>query len=196
MNKDGMLLVISGPTGAEKDRIIEVLLDRNKEIYRPISCTTRPVKEDDVEEKEYNYITKKEFFKMVDQGAFLEWAEIYGNYYGTPKHPVKKAIKEGKKVLLEIDIKGALQIKENDQESILIFILPNSVDELKRNILNSKKDTTENLLRKFNSAYNAIESISTYNYGIINEDLNAAVIKIENIISAEECRVERLDTIL
>ena len=193
---NGMLLVISGPTGAGKDKIIQALLEKNKEIYIPMSFSTRTIKTSDVEEKEYNYISKKEFFKMVDQGAFLEWAEVNGNYYGTPKYPVKKALKQGKRVLLEIDIKGALQIKENYSDSVLIFILPNSKAELKENILNSKKDTVENLRRKFDSAFNAIKSISAYNYGIINDDINNAVIKIENIISAEECKVERLDEIL
>jgi guanylate kinase len=196
MKKKGMLIVISGPTGAGKDKIIQALLEKNKDIFAPISSTTRTIKLKDVEEKEYNYISTKEFFKMVDQGAFLEWAEVYGNYYGTSKHQVNKALKDGKKVLLEVDIKGALQIKEKYSDSILIFILPNSIDELKNNIINSQKDTLENLIRKFDSAYNAIETISTYNYGIINDDINNAVIKIENIISAEECRVERLDKVL
>lgn len=196
MKKKGILIVISGPTGAGKDKIIQALLEKNKDIFAPISYTTRAIKLKDVEEKEYNYTSTKEFFKMVDQGAFLEWAEVYGNYYGTSKHQVNKALKDGKKVLLEIDIKGALQVKEKYSDSILIFILPNSIDELKNNIINSQKDTLENLIRKFDSAYNAIETISKYNYGIINDDINNAVIKIENIISAEECRVERLDKVL
>lgn len=196
MKKRGILLVISGPTGAGKDDIIQAFLEKNKDIYVPISSTTRPIKQGDTEEKEYNYITNKEFFKIVEQGAFLEWAEVYGNYFGTPKYPVKKALQEGKNVLLEIDIKGALQVKENMKDSVLIFILPTSIETLKGNILNSKKDTPENLLRKFNSAYDAIKSISTYNYGIINENIEQAVAKIETIISAEECRVERLEKIL
>lgn len=195
MNKNGMLIVISGPTGAGKDKIIQALLEKNKEIYTPTSFTTRTIKTSDVKEKEYNYIDKNEFFKMVDQGAFLEWAEVYDNYYGTPKYSVKKALQEGKKVLLEIDIKGALQIKENYSDSVLIFILPSSKAELKKNILNSKKDTVENLTRKFDSAFNKLKSISAYNYGVVNDDINNAVKRIEEIISAEECKVEKLDEI-
>lgn len=195
MKKDGLLLVISGPTGAGKDIIINGLLEKDKEICTQVSCTTRSIREDEVEGEEYKFLSNAEFFKKVDQGAFLEWAEVYGNYYGTPKHEVLKKLKSGKNVLLEVDPKGAYQIKENYPDAILIFILPSSVEELKKNILESKKDTPENLLRKFNSAYEGIQSISKYNYGVVNTSVEEAVNKIENIISAEECRVERVKDI-
>ncbi len=192
MSNEGLLLIVSGPTGAGKDIVINALLDKHKDITTLASQTTREKKEDDIEGV-YEFISNKDFFKKVEQGAFLEWAEVYGNYYGTPKHPVKKALKSGKDVLLEVDIKGALQIKEAIPSAILIFILPRSIDELKENILKSNKDTPDNLLRKFNSAYNGIQLISTYNYGIINSDVNEAVNKIENIITAEKCRVDRIN---
>lgn len=196
MTKKGMLIVISGPTGAGKDKVIKALLEKRQDIYMPTSNTTRPIKQEESNEKKYKYLTNKEFFKVVDNKGFLEWAEVYGNYYGTPKHKVNKALQEGKIVLLELDIKGALQVKENYEDSILIFILPQSIQELKDNTLNSDKDTADNLLRKFYSAYSAINSISTYNYGVINSDVDQAVNQIETIIAAEECRVERVEKIL
>ncbi|NLK95543.1 MAG: guanylate kinase [Clostridiales bacterium] len=192
MSNEGLLLVVSGPTGAGKDKVINALLKKHNEIYTQISLTTRPKKEDDIEGV-YDFVSNKEFFKKVEQGAFLEWSEVYGNYYGTPKYPVRKALKNGKDVLLEVDIKGALQIKETEPGAILIFILPTSINELKENILKSNKDTPENLLRRFNSAYNGIQLISTYNYGIINNNVEQAVEKIENIIQAEKCRVDRIN---
>jgi guanylate kinase len=191
-----MLIVISGPTGAGKDKVIKALLEKRQDIYMPTSNTTKPIKQEESNEKKYKYLTNKEFFKVVDNKGFLEWAEVYGNYYGTPKHKVNKALQEGKIVLLELDIKGALQVKENYEDSILIFILPQSIQELKDNTLNSDKDTADNLLRKFYSAYSAINSISTYNYGVINSDVDQAVNQIETIIAAEECRVERIEKIL
>lgn len=196
MTKKGMLIVISGPTGAGKDKVIKALLEKRQDIYMPTSNTTKPIKQEESNEKKYKYLTNKEFFKVVDNKGFLEWAEVYGNYYGTPKHKVNKALQEGKIVLLELDIKGALQVKENYEDSILIFILPQSIQELKDNTLNSDKDTADNLLRKFYSAYSAINSISTYNYGVINSDVDQAVNQIETIIAAEECRVERIEKIL
>lgn len=191
MAKRGMLLTISGPTGAKKDKVIQALLEKDENLVLSKSFTTREKREDEVDE--YEYIDKKEFLKRVQQGFFLEWAEIYDNYYGTPKHQVEKLLKQGKNVIAKVDIKGALQIKEKVEDAILIFILPPSIEELKETILNSDKvETPEMLIRKFNSAYPEINSISKYNYGVVNDNVDAAVEKIEKIISAEECRVDRI----
>lgn len=197
MNK-GLLLVISGPTGAEKDKIIASLLEKHSEIYKEVSYTTREKKEDEVEGKEFNFITNKEFFDKVDKGMFLEWAEVYdGVYYGTPKHNILRKLKEGKDVLVEVDIKGALQIKEKYNNAVLIIILPKSKESMESNILNSKKGTAEKLTRKFNSAFNCINSINSinkYNYGVVNTSIEEGVYKIENIITAERCRVDNIDS--
>lgn len=193
MAKRGMLLTISGPTGAKKDKVIKALLEKDDNLVLSKSFTTREKKDDEVEGEEYDYIDKKEFLKRVQQGFFLEWAEIYDNYYGTPKRQVEKLLKQGKNVIVKVDIKGALQIKEKVEDAILIFILPPSIEELKETILNSSKvETPEMLIRKFNSAYPEINSISKYNYGVVNDNIDAAVEKIEKIISAEECRVDRI----
>lgn len=193
MDKNGILLVISGPTGAEKDKVIDAFLENHKEIYTQVTYTTRPKKLNEEEGIDFYFVSNKEFFDKVDKGHFLEWAEVYDNYYGTPKHNVLRKLKDGKDVLLQVDIKGALEIKEQYNEAVLIFILPSSIDAMKQKILNSKKDTPENLLRKFNSAYKAIQSISKYNYGVVNDDIDKAVTQIENIITAENCRVGRID---
>lgn len=191
MAKRGMLLTISGPTGAKKDKVIKALLEKDDNLVLSKSFTTREKKDDEIEE--YEYIDKKEFLKRVQQGFFLEWAEIYDNYYGTPKRQVEKLLKQGKNVIVKVDIKGALQIKEKVEDAILIFILPPSIEELKETILNSSKvETPEMLIRKFNSAYPEINSISKYNYGVVNDNIDVAVEKIEKIISAEECRVDRI----
>lgn len=191
MAKKGMLLTISGPTGAKKDKVIEALLKKDNNLVLAKSFTTREKREDEIEE--YEYLDKKEFLKRVQQGFFLEWAEIYDNYYGTPKRQVEKFLKEGKNVITKVDIKGALQIKEKIEDAVLIFILPPSIEELKETILNSDKvETPEMLIRKFSSAYPEINSISKYNYGVVNDNIDRAVEKIEKIISAEECRVDRI----
>lgn len=194
MNK-GILLVVSGPTGAEKDKIITSLLEKHTDIYKEVSYTTRDKKEDEVEGEEFKFISNKDFFDKVDKGIFLEWAEVYdGIYYGTPKHNILKKLKEGKDVLVEVDIKGALQIKEKYNDAVLIIILPKSKEVMESNILNSKKDTPEKLTRKFNSAFNCINSINKYNYGVVNTSIEEAVSKIENIIVAEKCRVSNIDS--
>lgn len=191
MKKRGILLIISGPTGAKKHEVIKRLLEKSDNLVLSKAVTTKDVKDD--ERDNYEYIDKKEFLKRADKGIFLEWAEIYENYYGTPKHRVERLLKEGNNVILKLDIKGALQIKEKIEDAVLIFIFPPSLEDLKKDIINSgKKETPDMLIRKFNSAYPEISSISKYNYGIINNDIEEAVKKIKTIISAEECRVERV----
>lgn len=193
MDTNGLLLVISGPAGAEKDKVIDAFLDKHKEVYTQVTYTTRAKRPNEEDGKDFYFVSNKEFFDKVDKGHFLEWAEVYSNYYGTPKHNVLRKLKDGNDVLLQVDIKGALEIKEQYNDAILIFILPSSIEAMKEKILSSKKDTPDNLLRKFNSAYKAIKSISKYNYGVVNDDVNKAVKEIENIIAAEKCRVARIN---
>lgn len=192
MKNKGILIVISGPTGAGKSEIISALVEKNKDLYLSISDTTRAKKPKDIEGKKYNFISRQEFFKKVDQGAYLEWAEVYQDYFGTPKHIINKKLAEGKDVILAIDIKGALQIKEKYEEAVFIFILPPSVKVLKERIMDNKVESTEALTRKFNSAYAEIQSISKYNYGVISNNIEEAVNRIEHIILAEKCRVDRV----
>lgn len=192
MNNEGLLLIISGPTGAGKDKIIEAFLNEHKDWYMPVSYTTRDIKEGEEEGIDFHYVTNQDFFKKVEQGIFLEWGEVYGEYYGTPKHALLKRIKEGKNAIVEVDPRGAFKIKESYKDAILIFILPNSIEDMKKNILESKKDTPENLLRKFNSAYKGIQEICKYNYGVMNTSVEEALLQIDNIIKAEECRVQRV----
>lgn len=191
----GLLLVVSGPSGAGKDDIVDALVKRDNNLVVSVSDTTRPIKEDDEEGKEYHFITTKEFFKKVDQGLYLEWAEVYGNYYGTLKHKIKRLLDSGKDVILKVDIKGALNIKEKIDDAVLIFILPKSMEELRKSMIEKKadKDSPDSLLRKFNSAYAEISSISKYNYAIVNDNnIEESIFKIENIINAEKIRVDRI----
>ena len=193
MSDKGILMVISGPTGSGKGQIIKELVKKNKDLYLSVSSTTREKKEGDIEGLSYDFLTRQDFFKKVEQGAFLEWAEIYGNYYGTPKHIIRKKLKEGTNVILELDIKGALQVKEAYEDAVFVFILPSSIEALKARIKESNKiETTESLTRKFNSAYQEITSISKYNYGIVANNIDEAVSKIESIILAEGLRVDRV----
>lgn len=192
MSNKGILMVISGPTGAGKNEIIKALLEKNEDFYLSISDTTREKRSKDIEGKAYHFISRKEFFKKVDQGNYLEWAEVYEDYYGTPKHIINKKLKEGKNVVLALDIKGALQIKEKYEDAVFVFILPPSIEVLKTRIMNSGKDTPEVLTRKFNSAYQEINSISKYNYGVISNNIEEAVHRIEHIFLAEACRVDRI----
>lgn len=197
MKKRGVLIVISGPSGAGKGTICKALLEKHEDLYLSVSATTREPRNGEIHGVNYYFLTKDEFRKRIDSNDFLEWAEVYGNYYGTPKSSVEEMLNEGKNVILEIDIQGALKVKENCEEGVFIFILPPSMQELKQRIINRGSETPESLMRRFTSAYQEINYISKYNYGVINDKVEDAVRKIENILIAEECRVDRIkDNIL
>lgn len=193
MKNRGVLIVVSGPSGAGKGTICQALLEKHPEIHLSVSATTREPRKGEVHGVNYYFLTKEEFKSRIDKGDFLEWAEVYGNYYGTPKSNVEEILNEGRNVILEIDIQGALKVKENCEDGVFIFILPPSMEELKQRIINRGSETPESLMRRFTSAYKEINYISRYNYGVINDTVPEAVARIENILAAEECRVDRLN---
>lgn len=193
MSKRGVLIVISGPSGAGKGTICKALVERDKNLFVSVSATTRAPRKGEIDGVNYHFMTKEDFFDKVDKGEFLEHAEVFGNYYGTLKSNIEELLEAGKNVILEIDIQGALSVKGNSNEGIFIFILPPSMEELKNRIVNRGSETKESLLKRFQSAYQEINYISKYNYAVVNDVVEQAVEKVENIIFAEECRVSRLD---
>lgn len=196
MYERGLLLVISGPSGAGKGTICKALLDKN-EFWLSVSATTRNPREGEVDGQNYYFVNKENFIDRINRNDFLEYAEVYGNYYGTPKSSVMQMLNNGKDVILEIDIQGALKVKEAFPEGIFIFILPPSMEELKQRIIKRGSETPESLMTRFKSAYKEINYVSKYSYAVINDTVEDAVNKIECIVIAERCRVDRMkDTIL
>lgn len=187
----GLLIVISGPSGAGKGTICKTLLKEN-DFWISVSATTRQPRSGEVDGTNYYFLTKEEFKKRIDYDDFLEYAEVYGNYYGTPKSNALKAIENGRDVILEIDIQGALKVKESYPEGVFIFILPPSMEELKNRIINRGSETPESLMTRFKSAYKEINYVSKYNYAVVNDTVEEAVKKIHSIIVAERCRVDRV----
>ena len=188
----GVLIVISGPSGAGKGTICKALLEKHDNIYISVSATTRSPREGEIEGVNYYFLTKEAFEQKVNENGFLEYANVHGNFYGTPKVNVEKMLEEGKDVILEIDIQGALQVKENFKEGVFIFILPPSMEELKKRIIKRGSETEESLLTRFKNAYKEINYVSKYNYAVVNDTLELAVSKVESIIAAEKCRVDRI----
>ena len=188
----GVLIVISGPSGAGKGTICKALLEKHDNIYISVSATTRSPREGEREGVNYYFLTKEAFEEKVKENGFIEYANVHGNFYGTPKVNVEKMLDEGKDVILEIDIQGALQVKENFKEGVFIFILPPSMEELKKRIINRGSETEESLMTRFKNAYKEINYVSKYNYAVVNDTLELAVAKVESIIAAEKCRVDRI----
>lgn len=190
-NNKGLLIVLSGPSGAGKGTICKELLSSG-DFYLSVSATTRTPREGEVHGKNYYFLQKEDFRKMIAEDGFLEHAEVYDNLYGTPKANVLEAIEEGKDVILEIDIQGALKVKEKYPQGVFIFILPPSMEELKQRIINRGSETQQSLMKRFKSAYQEINYVSKYNYAVVNDTVEEAVRKINSILAAEKCRVDRI----
>jgi guanylate kinase len=191
MTNNGLLIVISGPSGAGKGTICKALSE-DQDLWISVSATTRKPRNGEVDGVNYFFLSKQEFADKINEDDFFEYAEVYGNYYGTPKWKTLEAIYSGKDVVLEIDIQGALKVKQQYPEGVFIFILPPSMEELKQRIIKRGTETEESLVRRFKSAYQEVNYISKYNYAVVNDTVENAVEKIKAILTAEKCRVDRL----
>lgn len=194
--KRGSLIIISGTTCAGKGTVIKELLQHNDNLSLSISYTSRPIREGDIENVTYYFVSKEEFEEKIKRNEFLEYEIVhYGQYYGTPKFEVEELLDSGKDVILEIDVKGAQHIKEMFPETILIFILAPSMEEVKKRILARGCENTEQIVKRFEVAYREINEIPKYNYVVVNDKLDEAVKKVEAILVSEKCRVDRIDDI-
>jgi guanylate kinase len=192
MRSKGQLIVISGPSGAGKGTVCQALLERN-DFWISVSATTRSPRNGEIDGVNYYFITKDKFLEKIECEDFLEYAEVYGNYYGTPKSEVLKVLHAGRDVILEIDIQGALKVKKAYPDGLFIFILPPSMAELKNRITNRGSETPESLMTRVSSAHKEISFVSKYDYAVVNDTVEDACEKIQSIIIAEKCRVDRMN---
>lgn len=192
--KQGNLIIISGTTCAGKGTVIKKVIENHNDIVLSISCTSRPKREHEIDGVDYYFISREEFEKRIENNEFLEYAKVhYGDYYGTPKSKVIEQLNTGKDVILEIDVEGAKQIKEKYPDTILIFIMAPSMEEVKRRILMRGSENKEQILSRFKVAYNEINQYNNYNYVVVNDDLSEAVKKVESILISEKLRVDRIE---
>jgi guanylate kinase len=179
---NGKLMVLTGPSGVGKGTLVQSLLQRHAQLHLSVSVTTRSPREGEVEGQHYYFVTRSQFLEMIDAGAFLEWAEFAGNFYGTPIASVKKYIQEGKFVVLEIELEGARQIRNTFPDAVRIFILPPSVAELERRLRSRAQDTDEAITRRLQRAKAEIEAASEFDFQVINDDLNETLKSLESIL--------------
>jgi guanylate kinase len=199
MARPGILVVLSGPSGTGKGTICKELLQNIPNLHYSISATTRPPRAGEVNGVNYWFIAKEDFQSMVDNDELLEWAEVYGNYYGTPRRYVDAQLHSGKDVVLEIDTQGAMQVKAKFPQGVFIYIVPPSIDELTARINKRGSDSPEAIEKRLSCVHYELSRAYHYNYIVVNGEVAKATAEIAAIISAEKCRVERntnlIDTI-
>ena len=191
----GNLIVISGPSGAGKDSIVEKLKEYNNNFWVSISMTSREPRSNDIPNETYYFVSREEFERRINDGIFLEYAIYNDNYYGTPRDIISEKLDKGLDVILVIEIQGALKVKELIPEAIFIFIMPPSMNELRRRLINRGTDSKDKIFNRFKTAYKEINEVTKYNYVVVNDEIDVATKKVNAILLSERCRVDRIEDI-
>ncbi|MDD7655166.1 MAG: guanylate kinase [Anaerovibrio sp.] len=194
--RKGLLILISGPSGTGKGTVCDLLRQKHPEISYSISATTRQPRPGEQDGVNYYFYTKEKFREMIDQGQLLEWAEVYGNFYGTPKQKVLDRLDAGEDILLEIDTQGALNVMKVMPEGLFIFLLPPSLEELAARLKGRGTETEESLHRRLGAAVDEIKLATKYRYVVVNDKVEDAQETIANIIEAEHHRSDLNESLL
>ncbi|MGL4404215.1 MAG: guanylate kinase [Notoacmeibacter sp.] len=188
----GLMLVLSSPSGAGKSTIARILLENDKLFTLSVSVTTRAKRPSEIEGIHYHFVSVKEFMRLRDSDALAEWAEVHGNYYGTPREAVEKALGEGQDMLFDIDWQGAAQLREKMRGDLVeVFVLPPSMKELHTRLKRRAEDSPEIIARRLKNASEEISKWRDYEYVIINDDLDVSYNSVRSIVAAERLRRDR-----
>ena len=195
MSKGGVF-VVSGPSGSGKDTVLKGLFAENPDILFSISSITRAMRPDEREGEKYNFISREHFEEMIKNDLLLEHNVFVGNYYGTPRIPVEKAVSEGRDIIIEVDVNGAAQIRKKLPETVTVFIMPPSFEELKRRLVGRGTESEELIEKRLRSALDEIRRAEEYDYIIVNDDAAAASQSLMSVIKACRLKTERQKNII
>ncbi len=191
MQQRGLLVVISGPSGTGKGTVCKKLLSERESVRYSVSATTRKPRQGEVEGQNYFFVSESQFLDMLEKDALIEWDKYCDNYYGTPKAFVDECLDKGTDVILEITVEGALEIKQKYPECVLVFIVPPSLEELRRRIESRATECCDVIEKRLEQAANELKYVSKYDYLILNDSVDAAVLNIEKVLDAERLKPSR-----
>ncbi len=186
-----LLIVLSGPSGAGKDAVLTRMRQTGYLVECITTVTTRPQRPQESDKVDYHFISAEKFQEMIGNGELLEWANVYGNWYGVPKQPVKQALDRGQDAIVKVDIQGAATIKENLPQTVLIFLTPPSLEELVQRLEQRQTESAFDLALRTETAEEEMKQLPLFDYIVLNErdEIDLAVSRIKAIITAEKCRV-------
>lgn len=184
MNKRGLLLVFSGPSGVGKGTVLKEYLKKHPDTVFSVSATTRKPREGEVHGQHYFFLTREKFDRLIENDGLLEHAQFAGNYYGTPKEAVEKNLEKGIDVVLEIEVQGALQVKEKCPDALLVFVMPPSFEELRRRLTGRGTEDEETVRRRLSNAGREMEAAKQYDYIVVNQTVEDAADQLEQIVCA------------
>ncbi len=187
----GFALVIAAPSGAGKTTLARALVDRHSDVEFSVSATTRPKRKHEKGSRDYHFVDETEFIRMQESGELLEWAVVHGRRYGTPRAEVEQRLKDGRVVVLDIDVKGAGQVRQALPQAVLVFVLPPSAEELRRRLATRDTEPDEERQVRLQTARQELRAAGLFDYIIVNDDFEAAVKRLEAIVTAERAKISR-----
>jgi guanylate kinase len=190
---DGLLFVVSAPSGAGKTTLCRALSDSVENLTHSISYTTRKPRPGEIDGRDYYFVTEERFRNMVQAGDFAEWAKVHSNLYGTSRRVLSEMRAEGTDVILDIDTQGAGQIKEKCQDAVFIFIMPPSLEILEERLRNRKSDNEDEIKKRMRRARDEIRDYTMYDYIIVNRDFDRALTELRSVVLAERCRTRLIE---
>ncbi|MCK9583108.1 MAG: guanylate kinase [Endomicrobiales bacterium] len=196
MNKKGLIIVLSAPSGTGKTTLVHKLLRADKNLMFSVSCTTRPMRDGEKNCIDYNFLSVDDFKSNITKNKFAEWALVHDNYYGTLKSEIENAMNSGRDILLDIDVQGGINIKKAFPGAVLIFIMPPSIEELKNRLIKRNKDSKETISARLANAKNEISHYAQYDYLVVNDKLKTALSELLYIIGSERLKIVKVKNVL